>query len=79
MTNLYYRGYVIHEEIRSICYTVFGRLPHRLELANSGTTREAMRWVDGRVAKKAAAQWVERHAARAEAKLRVSMSQPALL
>ncbi len=79
MMNLYYRGYVIHEEIRSICYTVFGRRPNRLELANSGTAREAMRWVDGRVAKKAAAQWVERHEARAKGKLRVSMSQPALL
>tara|TARA_B100000315_G_C14561753_1_gene580897 strand:- start:9 stop:248 length:240 start_codon:yes stop_codon:yes gene_type:complete len=79
MMNLYYRGYVIHEEIRSICYTVFDRRPDRLELASSGTTREAMRWVDGRVAKRAAAQWVARHAARAKSKLRVSMSQPALL
>jgi hypothetical protein len=79
MMNLYYRGYVIHQDIRAICYTVFGRRPHRLELANSGTVREAMRWVDGRVAKKAAAQWVERHAARAKSKLRVPVSQPALL
>ena len=79
MTNLYYRGYVIHEEIRFICYTIFGRRPHRLELVNSGTTREAMRWVDGRVAKKVAAQWVERHAARAKAKFRISMSRPAFL
>lgn len=79
MMNLYYRGYVIHEEIRTICYIVFGRRPHRLELASSGTAKEAMRWVDGRVARKKAAQWVDRHAARAKCKVPVSMSQPALL
>jgi hypothetical protein len=79
MMNLYYRGYVIHEEIRSICYIVFGRRPHRLELASNGTAKEAMRWVDRRVAKRAAAQWVEWHAERAKGKLRVSISQPALL
>ena len=79
MMNLYYRGYVIHEEIRTICYIVFGRRPHRLELASSGTAKEAMRWVDGRVAKKKAAQWVERHAARAKGKLPAAMPQPALL
>jgi hypothetical protein len=79
MMNLYYRGYVIHEEIRTICYIVFGRRPHRLELASSGTAKEAMRWVDGRVARRAAAQWVERNAARANGRLRLSVSQPALL
>ena len=79
MVNLYYRGYVIHEEIRTICYIVFGRRPHRLELASSGTAKEAMRWVDGRVARRAAAQWVERNAARANGRLRLSVSQPALL
>jgi hypothetical protein len=79
MMNLYYRGYVIHEEIRTICYIVFGRRPHRLELASSGTAKEAMRWIDRRVAKKKAEQWVERHAARAKGKLPVAMPEPALL
>ena len=79
MMNLYYRGYVIHEEIRTICYTVFGRRPHRIELASSRTAKEAMLWVDGRVARKTAAQWIERHAARAKSNLRVQMSQLALL
>lgn len=44
--NLFYRGYVIHQEIRSICYTIFGRRPSRVELAACGTSREAMQWVD---------------------------------
>lgn len=44
--NLFYRGYVIHQDIPSICYTVFGRRPERVELAACGTSREAMQWVD---------------------------------
>ena len=44
--NLFYRGYVIHQDIPSICYTIFGRRPARVELAACGTSREAMRWVD---------------------------------
>ena len=44
--NLFYRGYVIHREFRSICYTIFGRRPERAELAAVGTSREAMQWVD---------------------------------
>ena len=44
--NLFYRGYVIHQEFRSICYTIFGRRPNRVELAACATSREAMQWVD---------------------------------
>jgi hypothetical protein len=44
--NLFYRGYVIHQDIPSICYTIFSRRPERVELAACGTSREAMRWVD---------------------------------
>lgn len=47
--NIYYRGYVIHEDIRSICYTVYGRRPRRVELATCGTAREALQWVDHQV------------------------------
>jgi len=24
--NIFYRGYVIHEDIRAICYTIYGRV-----------------------------------------------------
>ncbi len=44
--NLFYRGYVIHREFRSICYTIFGRRPNRVELAACATSRDAMKWVD---------------------------------
>ena len=44
--NLFYRGYVIHQDIPSICYTIFSRRPERMELAACGTSREAMLWVD---------------------------------
>jgi hypothetical protein len=48
--NVYYRGYVIHEDIRRIHYTVYGTGPHRTELASAGSSREAMRWVDQHIA-----------------------------
>ena len=44
--NLFYRGYVIHREFRSICCTIFDRRPNRAELAACATSREAMQWVD---------------------------------
>ena len=47
--NLYYRGYLIHEDIRSLYYTIFGTRPDRRELASAGTSREAMEWVDRRI------------------------------
>ena len=50
MLNLFYRGYVIHEDIRSICYTIYDRRPHREELAVAADSGEAMRWVDHLVA-----------------------------
>ena len=50
MMNLFYRGYVIHQDIRSICYTIYDRRPHREELAIAAGSGEAMRWVDHRVA-----------------------------
>ena len=48
--NIYYRGYVIHEDVPSICYTIYDRRPARVELATVGTSREAMKWVDSRIA-----------------------------
>ena len=48
-TNIYYRGYVIHEDIRAICYTIYDRRPARQELATLGNSRAAMRWVDARI------------------------------
>ena len=47
--KIYYRGYVIHEEIRSISYSVYGRWPNRSELTARSTSREAMEWIDGDV------------------------------
>ncbi len=81
MMNLYYRGYVIHEDIRSICYTIFGSRPHRIELGSSGTAMGAMRWVDRHVARQVVSRWVNRDAARrnGNGKGRTRPPQPALL
>ena len=57
MMNLFYRGYVIHEDIRSICYTIYGAKPLRAEIGSRGTTLEAMRWVDRDLAQLAKVQW----------------------
>jgi hypothetical protein len=51
--NIYYRGYVIHEDICSICYTIYGARPHRTELATAGTSGEAMQWIDRDIARRA--------------------------
>lgn len=48
--NIYYRGFVIHEDIRHIHYTIYGERPHRREIARAGDSREAMRWIDGQMA-----------------------------
>lgn len=48
--NIYYRGYVIHEDVPAVCYTIYDRRPDRKELATAGTSREAMKWVDSRIA-----------------------------
>ncbi|MCH7605814.1 MAG: hypothetical protein IH962_01550 [Chloroflexi bacterium] len=48
--TLYYRGYIIHQDIRSICYTVYGRRPQRTELMACDTPLKAMHWVDRHVA-----------------------------
>ena len=53
MMNLYYRGYVIHEDVRSVCYTIYDRRPHREEIAVAAGSREAMEWVDQREAEAA--------------------------
>lgn len=45
--RIYYRGYVIDEEIPSISYSVYGCRPERSELTTRSTTREAMHWIDG--------------------------------
>ena len=47
--NIYYRGYVIHEDVPTICYTIYDRRPDRTELATVGTSREAMKWIDSRI------------------------------
>ena len=44
--RIYYRGYVIDEEIRSISYSVYGQRPERPELTARSTSREAMEWID---------------------------------
>jgi hypothetical protein len=48
--NIYYRGYVIHEDIRSVYYTIYGMRPNRQELDSAGTSRRAMEWIDRRIA-----------------------------
>ncbi len=48
--NIYYRGYLIHEDIRSIYYTVYGVRPGRAELTSAGNSREAMEWIDRQIA-----------------------------
>lgn len=50
MMNLFYRGYMIHEDIHSVCYIIYDRRPARVELAIAGDSGEAMSWIDGRVA-----------------------------
>ena len=50
--RIFYRGYVIDEEIRSISYSVYGRRPERPELAAKSTSREAMEWIDTDVKRK---------------------------
>ena len=47
--KIFYRGYVIDEEIRSISYSVYGQRPERSELTVKSTSREAMKWIDGEV------------------------------
>ena len=51
--RIFYRGYVIDEEIRSISYSVYGRRPERPELAAKSTSREAMQWIDSNVKREA--------------------------
>ncbi|MDA1128923.1 MAG: hypothetical protein O2913_09520 [Chloroflexi bacterium] len=51
--RIFYRGYVIDEEIRSISYSVRGRRPERPELTAKSTARQAMEWIDGNVKREA--------------------------
>ena len=48
--NIYYRGYVIHEDIKSVYYTIYGMRPDRQELDSAGTSRQAMEWIDRQIA-----------------------------
>ncbi len=48
--NIFYRGYVIHEDVPTICYSIYDRRPDRTELATVGTSLYAMKWVDSRIA-----------------------------
>ena len=79
MINLYYRGYVIHQDIPSICYTIFGRRPHRMELGSRWTAREGMRWVDQHLARWVAAQWRDTDAAPRTRQGQTRSAQPAML
>ena len=47
--DIYYRGYQIHQDIQSICYTIYGPRPLRPELTVVGRSQEAMRWIDRRI------------------------------
>ncbi len=47
--RIYYRGYVIDEEIRSISYSVHGQRPERHELPGRSTAPEGMEWIDNNV------------------------------
>ena len=78
MMNLYYRGYVIHEDLRSICYTIYGCRPHRIEMRRSGTAKEAMRLVDRDIARRATARWIDRDSARQRSPLPANATQSAL-
>ena len=55
--NIFYRGYLIHENIRSICYTIYGRRPSRHELDTLGSVIEAMQWVDQDLAAGTRTSW----------------------
>ena len=55
--NIFYRGYMIHEDIRAICYTIYGRRPGRQELDARCTATEAMQWVDRDLAAAARTAW----------------------
>ena len=77
--NLYYRCHVIHEDIRSVCYTIFDRRPQRAELSRSSSLMQAMHWVDQQVAKQAAVLWVDPDSTRQTDTSPAQASQPALL
>lgn len=47
--NIYYRGYVIHEHIKSVYYTIYGMRPDRRELESAITSRQAMEKIDRRI------------------------------
>ena len=78
MMNLFYRGYVIHEDIPSICYTIYGAKPHRAELRSRGTALEAMKWVDRDLAQLATMRWVRRDEFRRNKSRSTSQAQSAL-
>ena len=44
--NVYYRGYVIHEDIKTIYYTIYGKRPDRIELSHVSNFVDAMQWID---------------------------------
>ncbi|HCL26644.1 MAG: hypothetical protein FI717_08645 [SAR202 cluster bacterium] len=54
--RIFYRGYVINEEIPAISYSVHGTRPERPELTARGTSREAMEWIDNDVKRTAILQ-----------------------
>ena len=48
-TNIFYRGYVIHEEIKAISYTIYGERPVRSKIARVGSFIQAMELIDQQV------------------------------
>lgn len=79
MMNLFYRGYVIHEDIRSICYTIFSAKPQRTELGSRSTALEAMKWVDRDLARYATARWIRQDTDRRNKVNSSNTGQPVLL
>ena len=50
--NIYYRGHLIDEDIRGVCYTIYGVRPQRAEMASVRSSREAMQWIDRHLAER---------------------------
>ncbi len=48
--TIFYRGYQIQEESPSVYFSISGPRPQRAELAIAGSSGEAMKWIDQRLA-----------------------------
>ena len=61
--RIFYRGYVISEDQGEAGCKVEGRRPERGEVACEGSTRAAMRWIDGDILRRRVADegWLSAH------------------